>query len=339
MRHRNPRLQHFWLMAARAISVQIHRDRRHVMAKSTGIHHITGITGDAKKNFGFYTKPLGLRFVKRTVNFDDPSAWHLYYGNETGAPGSALTFFLWDGMRPGQQGMGQAVEVAYAVPKGALGFWKKRLDAGGFSTRESERFGDKLLSLSDAEGMKIELVETTSASNAPAWADGPVPIEHAVRGFAGITLRPHNGTRTGDVLKDGFGYTDGGKDGERQRFLGSADIGAHIDIVIDKDQPRGSQGAATLHHVAFRAANDEDEMEIANRIRNVLCIDTTEQIDRMYFKSIYFREPGGILFEIATDSPGFTWDEPKESLGTSLKLPPWHEKNRAAIEKALPPLE
>lgn len=309
------------------------------MAKSTGIHHITGITGDAKKNFGFYTKTLGLRFVKRTVNFDDPTAWHLYYGNETGAPGSALTFFLWENMPAGRQGMGQAVEVAYAVPKGALAFWKKHLDVEGFATRESERFGDKMLSLNDAEGMKIELVETAAAANAPAWADGPIPVENAVRGFAGITLRPHNGTRTGEVLRDGFGYADGGKDGERQRYLGSAGIGVQIDLVIDKDQPRGSQGAATLHHVAFRAKDDAEEMEIADRIRNALCIDTTEQIDRMYFHSIYFREPGGILFEIATDSPGFTWDEPKETLGTALKLPPWHEKNRAQIEKALPPLE
>lgn len=313
------------------------------MAKSAGIHHITGITGDGKKNFSFYTKTLGLRFVKRTVNFDDPSAWHLYYGNETGAPGSALTFFLWNGVRPGNQGTGQAVEVGYAIPKGSLGFWKKRLDAEGLSPSESERFGDKLLSLSDAEGMKIELVETAGAASAPAWADGPAPVEHALRGFSGITLRPHNGTRTGEVLKDGFGYADGGKEndknGERQRYLGSADIGAHIDVVIGKDEPRGSQGAATLHHVAFRAKDDADEMEITNKIRNVLCLDTTEQIDRMYFRSVYFREPGGILFEIATDSPGFTWDEPKETLGTSLKLPPWHEKNRAAIEKALPPLE
>jgi glyoxalase family protein len=309
------------------------------MAKSAGIHHITGITGDGKKNFGFYTKTLGLRFVKRTVNFDDPSAWHLYYGNELGAPGSALTFFLWDGVRPGLQGMGQAVEVAYAVPKGSLGFWKKRFEAEGFPSSESERFGDKLLSLKDAEGMKIEIVETSSAANAPAWAAGPVPIEHAVRGFSGITLRPHNGTRTGEVLKDGFGYTEGGKDGERQRYLGTADIGAHIDIAIDKDKARGSQGAATIHHVAFRAKDDTDEMEIAKRIQNVLCIDTTEQIDRMYFHSVYFREPGGILFEIATDNPGFTLDEPKETLGTSLKLPPWHEKIRAAIEQALPPLE
>ncbi len=310
-----------------------------VTAKSAGIHHITGITGDGKKNFGFYTKTLGLRFVKRTVNFDDPSAWHLYYGNEVGAPGSALTFFLWDGVKPGQQGMGQAVEVAYAVPKGSLGYWKKRLDAEGFASSESERFGDKLLSLNDAEGMKIELVESATAANEQAWAEGPVPAEHAVRGFSGVTLRPHNGTRTGEVLRDGFGYADGGKDGERQRFLGTADIGAHIDVVIGKDQPRGAQGAATLHHVAFRAKDDAEEIEFMNRIRNVLCLDTTEQIDRMYFHSVYFREPGGILFEIATDSPGFTWDEPKESLGTALKLPPWHEKNREAIAKALPPLE
>lgn len=309
------------------------------MAKSTGIHHITGITGDAKKNFGFYTKTLGLRFVKRTVNFDDPSAWHLYYGNETGAPGSALTFFLWENMPRGRQGMGEAVEVGYAIPKGSLPFWKKRLDAEGIASTESERFGDKVLSLQDLEGMKIEIVETASAQNAPAWTGGPVPAEHVVRGFSGITLRPHNGTRTAEVLTQGFGYADAGKDGDRQRFLCDADIGTHIDIVIDKDQPRGQQGAGTLHHVAFRAKDDADEMEIANRIRHTLGIQTTEQIDRMYFHSIYFREPGGILFEIATDQPGFTWDEPKESLGTDLKLPPWHEKNRAQIAAALPPLE
>lgn len=309
------------------------------MAKSAGLHHITGITGDAKKNFGFYTTTLGLRFVKRTVNFDDPSAWHLYYGNELGAPGSALTFFLWQDMPRGQQGMGEAVEVGYAVPKGSLAFWKKRLDAEGITTRESERFGDKLLALEDREGMKIEIVETATAGEAPAWADGPVPLEHAVRGFSGITLRPHGGARTAEVLTTGFGYADGGKDGERQRFLGDADIGAHIDIVIDKDQPRGRQGAGTLHHVAFRAKDDAEEIELANHIRQMLGLQTTEQIDRMYFHSVYFREPGGILFEIATDKPGFTWDEPKESLGTALKLPPWHEKNRAAIERALPPLE
>jgi glyoxalase family protein len=309
------------------------------MAKSAGLHHITGITGDAKKNFGFYTKTLGLRFVKRTVNFDDPSAWHLYYGNETGAPGSALTFFLWQNMPRGKQGMGEAVEVGYAVPKGSLGFWKKRLDAEGIVSRESERFGDKLLSLDDLEGMKIEIVETATAANAPAWADGPVPLEHAVRGFSGITLRPHGGTRTAEVLTKGFGYADGGADGNRQRFLGDAEIGAHIDIVVDKDQPRGSQGAGTLHHVAFRAKDDAEEIEIANRIRQTLGLNTTEQIDRMYFHSVYFREPGGILFEIATDQPGFTWDEPQESLGTDLKLPPWYEKDRARIAAALPPLE
>lgn len=309
------------------------------MAKSAGLHHITGITGDAKKNFGFYTKTLGLRFVKRTVNFDDPSAWHLYYGNETGAPGSALTFFLWQNMPLGRQGMGEAVEVGYAVPKGSLPFWKKRLEAEDIAVRENERFGDKLLALEDREGMKIEIVETATAAAAPAWAEGPVPLEHAVRGFSGITLRPRGGARTAEVLTAGFGYADGGKDGDRQRFLGDAEIGAHIDIVIDKDQPRGQQGAGTLHHVAFRAKDDAEEIEFANRIRQTLGLDTTEQIDRMYFHSVYFREPGGILFEIATDKPGFTWDEPKESLGTALKLPPWHEQNRAAIEKALPPLE
>ncbi len=309
------------------------------MAKSAGLHHITGITGDAKKNFNFYTKTLGLRFVKRTVNFDDPSAWHLYYGNETGAPGSALTFFLWENMPRGRQGVGEAVEVAYAVPKGSLPFWKKRFDAQGIATAESERFGDRFLSLSDLEGMKIEVVETATAAHAPSWADGPVPLEHAVRGFSGITLRPRVGALTAEVLTQAFGYADGGTDGNRQRFLGDADIGAHIDIVIDKDQPRGQQGAGTLHHVAFRARDDADEMEIANRVRQTFGIQTTEQIDRMYFHSVYFREPGGILFEIATDQPGFTWDEPKETLGTDLKLPPWHEKNRAQIEKALQPIE
>ncbi len=309
------------------------------MANSAGIHHITGITADAKKSLGFYTKTLGLRFVKRTVNFDDPSTWHLYYGNETGAPGSALTFFLWPDLPLGRQGMGQAVEVAYAIPKGSTDYWKERLSKENIAATISERFGDRVLSLADFEGMKVELVETATAANAPAWNDGPVAAEHAVRGFAGITLRPHGGSRTADVLRDGFGYADGGNDGNRRRFLGSAEIGTHIDLVVDNDQPRGSQGAGTLHHVAFRAKDDAEEMEFMERIRNVLGLDTTEQIDRMYFHSVYFREPGGILFEIATDTPGFTWDEPKETLGTALKLPPWYEKDRERIAKALPPLE
>jgi glyoxalase family protein len=309
------------------------------MAKSAGIHHITGITANAKQNIGFYTKTLGLRFVKRTVNFDDPSTWHLYYGNELGAPGSALTFFLWPDLPHGRQGMGQAVEVAYAIPKGAAGFWQERLAKENIAATTSERFGDRVLSLADLEGMKVELVETASAAKAPAWNEGPVAAEHAVRGFAGITLRPHDGSRTAEVLRDGFGYADGGNDGDRRRFVGSADIGSHIDLVIDKSQPRSLQGAATLHHVAFRAKDDAEEMEMATRIRDVLCLNTTEQIDRMYFHSVYFREPGGILFEIATDGPGFTWDEPKEKLGSSLRLPPWYEPDREKIAKALPPLE
>lgn len=309
------------------------------MANSAGIHHITGITGDAKKNIGFYTRTLGLRFVKRTVNFDDPSTWHLYYGDETGSPGSALTFFLWPGIPHGRQGTGQAVEVAYAIPKGSLAFWKNRLSGESVAAAESERFGDRLLSLNDLEGMKVELVETAATAAAPAWNAGPVPAEHAVRGFAGITLRPHGGSRTAEVLRDGLGFAEGGTEGDRRRFLGTEATGAHIDLVIEKNIPRALQGAATLHHVAFRAKDDAEEMAITERIRNVLCIDTTEQVERMYFRSVYFREPGGILFEIATDGPGFTLDEPKESLGQSLRLPPWYEARREEIVKSLPPLE
>lgn len=309
------------------------------MTKSAGIHHITGITANAKQNIGFYTRTLGLRFVKRTVNFDDPSTWHLYYGDETGSPGSALTFFLWPDLPHGRQGVGQAVEVAYAIPKGSLDFWTRRLAAENIPAVASERFGDRLLILADFEGMKVELVETSSAASVPAWDAGPVPSENAVRGFAGITLRPHIGSRTAEVLRDGFGYADGGKDGGRQRFLGTAPTGAYTDLVADKNTPRGLQGAATLHHVAFRAKDDAEEMAIMDRIRDVLCIDTTEQVERMYFRSVYFRAPGGILFEIATDGPGFTLDEPKETLGQSLRLPPWYEKDREQIAKKLPPLE
>jgi glyoxalase family protein len=308
------------------------------MTRSSGIHHITGITGDARMNFDFYTRVLGLRFVKRTVNFDDPSAWHLYYGDETGSPGSALTFFHWQGAAPGTQGRGQAVEVAYAVPKGTLAYWRERLRANEIEADESERFGDRLLSFNDFERMKIELVETDGAGRLAGWAGGPVPANHAVRGFAGITLRPHDGSRTADVLRDGFGYRDGGSENGRRRFLGDAAIGVQIDIVSDPSVPRAREGAGTLHHVAFRAADTAAETEIADRIRNAICIDTTDQIDRMYFRSVYFREPGGILFEIATDGPGFTLDEPKATLGQALKLPPWYEPHRERIERALPPL-
>lgn len=309
------------------------------MQRSSGIHHITGITGDARKNYDFYTRVLGLRFVKRTVNFDDPSAWHLYYGDETGSPGSALTFFHWEGAARGEQGRGQAVEVAYAVPKGSLDYWRDRLQTHDIAAIETERFGDRVLSLTDFDRMKIELVETDAAAGLSGWTGGPAPAEHAVRGFAGITLRPHDGSRTAEVLRDGFGFSEAGTENGRRRFLGDAAIGSQIDIASDASAPRAREGAGTLHHVAFRAADTETEAEIADRIRDTICIDTTPQIDRMYFRSVYFREPGGILFEIATDGPGFTIDEPKATLGQSLKLPPWYEPYRERIERELPPLE
>jgi glyoxalase family protein len=306
---------------------------------TAGIHHITGIAGAPRRNVEFYTRALGLRMVKRTVNFDDPSTWHLYYGNETGAPGTALTFFIWDHAPAGRLGAGQAVETAFAIPESSLGYWLARLiEKGVVHDAPEKRFGETVIGLRDPNGLRLELVGARAAATAPGWAGGEVAAEHAIRGFHGITLWLEDPGPTAKVLTEVLGFAAKASEEFRQRFAAAGPLGANVDL---RNVPRAfaaSQGAGTLHHVAFRAAGDADQAAMADAARR-LGLRPTDQIDRRYFRSVYFREPGGVLFEIATDDPGFTLDEPEASLGTALKLPPWYEKERAEIEQALPPLE
>jgi glyoxalase family protein len=310
------------------------------MTHSAGIHHITAIAGEPKPNLAFYTRTLGLRFVKRTVNFDNPGTWHLYYGDEVGAPGTALTFFIWQDLPKGVHGTGEAQDVAFAIPVDAMDFWVKRLDAAGIAHGAPERrFGETAIALQDPDGLKLELVAAKAAEIIPAWSNGDIPTEHAIRGFHGITLEVTDLAPTARVLKEVFGFEPAGTEYNRHRFLSEgAKLGRVIDLRLTPGLGRHVQGLGTNHHVAFRAANDADEMEMRRRALS-LGLRATEQIDRNYFRSVYFREPGGILFEIATDDPGFTRDEPKERLGTKIMLPPWYEGDRPKIEASLPALE
>ena len=310
------------------------------MTKSAGIHHITAIAGEPKRHVAFYTRTLGLRFVKRTVNFDNPGTWHLYYGDEVGAPGTALTFFVWQDLPKGVHGTGEAQDVAFAIPEDALDFWVKRLDAADIAHGAPERrFGETAIALQDHDGLKLELVAAKGADAIPAWSNGDVPAECAIRGFHGITLEVRDPAPTARVLQEVFGFQPAGTEYNRHRFLSEGGrLGRAIDLRLTPGLGRHVQGLGTNHHIAFRAATDADEMEMRGRALK-LGLQATEQIDRNYFRSVYFREPGGILFEIATDGPGFTRDEPKERLGTKIMLPPWYESDRPKIEASLPALE
>jgi len=309
------------------------------MNKSTGIHHVTAICGDPRRNVGFYTSILGLRLVKRTVNFDDPNTWHLYYGDETGSPGTALTFFAWGNMPPGRHGTGQATATAFMIPERSLAYWTGRLAEQGVPHDWPEpRFDHTVVALRDPDGMNLELVATKGARALPAWSGGPVPAEHAIRGFCGVTLTVAEAEPTAQVLVETFGFDKKGVEGARHRFVApGGSLGSVVDVRVDATASPGRQGAGSVHHVAFRAVDDLTQQDMAAAARN-LDLRPTERIDRNYFQSVYFREPGGVLLEIATDGPGFMVDEPKDTLGSSLKLPAWIEPRRAQIEAALPAL-
>jgi glyoxalase family protein len=310
------------------------------MTKSAGIHHITAIAGEPKRHVAFYRDSLGLRLVKRTVNFDDPTTWHLYYGDETGSPGTALTFFVWDQLPNGRHGAGEPQEIAFAVPDSSLDFWRKRLTAKAIAYKDAPaRFGEQVIAFDDPDGHKLEIVGTREAAAVPGRSNGDVPPEHAIRGFHGITLEVSNPEKTGRVLHEVFGFEPAGSEGGRHRYRsGNAPIGSVVDLRVTPGAVRATQGTGTVHHVAFRAADDSQEMDFRKRAIEA-GLRPTDQISRHYFRSVYFREPNGILFEIATDDPGFTVDEPKQSLGEHIKLPPWYEQHRKQIEAALPRLE
>ena len=303
-----------------------------------GIHHVTAISGAPARNLDFYTRVLGLRLVKKTVNFDDPGTYHLYYGDAQGAPGTILTFFPWAHAAQGRLGTGEAQETAFRVPGASLGFWAHRLVEKGVTHGAPEkRFGETALPFSDGDGMHFALVGVAAAENEKGWSNG-IPAEHAIRGFHGVTLLLGKAAPTATMLTDVLGFQAAGEEGALTRYVTDDARGGHVTLREVGEFPRGKLGRGSVHHVAFRAASDAAQAAMAERAV-ALGLHVTEQKDRSYFRSIYFREPGGVLFEIATDDPGFAVDEPAESLGHALKLPRFLEPRRAELEAKLPPLE
>ncbi|MGA7157119.1 MAG: VOC family protein [Acidobacteriaceae bacterium] len=302
-----------------------------------GLHHVTAIASDPQACLDFYTQILGLRFVKRTVNFDDPGTYHFYFGDDNGTPGTILTFFPWPRVGRGTAGVGEVTHTAFSIPSTSLAFWEDRLVQKHIKfTRSPRRFNEDVLTFSDPAGMHIELVAHTeaAATHPPRFSD--VPAAHAIRGFHGVTMLQLSATETAAALNV-MGFHQIAEEGNRLRFASPADpaaLGNHIDIVVDPAANFGRSGAGSVHHIAFRAANDASQLEWRTEITAHL--PATEVLDREYFHSIYFREPGGVLFELATDNPGFAIDEPLESLGERLCLPPWFEARRAGLQRILP---
>jgi glyoxalase family protein len=305
-----------------------------------GIHHVTAISGDPVKNLRFYTRDLGLRFVKKTVNFDDPSTYHFYFGDEIGHPGTILTFFPWVHATAGQRGVGQASQTAFRVPLRSIGYWMNRFIERGISHQTQEkRFGETVLPFADQDGMALALVGIADAENEPSWSNGDIPSEHAIRGFQGVTLLLENARKTAAILTDVFGFREVTREGSMIRFAVAGDTkGSVVDIHEAPEVPRHHQGRGSVHHIAFRAADDAQQVQMSENLVRNHSRHPTEQKDRNYFRSIYFREPGGVLFEIATDIPGFAIDEPVEALGRDLKLPKFLESRRKEIESLLPVL-
>jgi len=307
--------------------------------KISGLHHITAIAGDAQRNYDFYTKALALRLVKKTVNFDDPGTYHFYYGDEVGTPGSILTFFPWEGIQKGRIGTGMATEIGYSVPKESLDFWNDRFNKLKVKHDAiNERFGEQYLPFEDPDGLLLNLIVPASEDNRKPWSTNEVKEDAAIKGFHSVVLTVKKVEPTAKILEDIFGYKLFKQEGTRYRFITDAVESANIvDITEVSDGNRGFNAGGTNHHVAFRAKDDNIMMEFREKVQNA-GLNITEKIDRNYFYSLYFREPEGILFEIASDNPGFAVDESKEHLGEALKLPSQYEGYRKKIEEALPKL-
>jgi glyoxalase family protein len=305
-----------------------------------GIHHVTAIAGSAARNFDFYTRVLGLRLVKKTVNFDDPGTYHLYYGDEIGQPGTILTFFPWAQVAPGRLGIGETQETVFRVPEGSIGYWTHRFVAEGVAHQPPEkRFGETVLSFKDADGMRLALVAIPGIENEPAWSSATIPAEHAIRGFHSVSLLLEDAAPTGAILSDILGFAEVGRDGSLIRYkAGDTAIGGIVDLRAAGGFLPSRQGGGSVHHIAFRAADDVEQAAMVKKLAENHRIQTTEQKDRNYFRSVYFREPGHVLFEIATDIPGFAVDENATVLGEALKLPPFLEGYRSRIEAVLPEL-
>ncbi len=307
-----------------------------------GIHHVTAIASDPQRNLDFYAGVLGLRLVKRTVNFDDPETYHLYFGDEVGHPGSIMTFFPWPGARRGRQGTGQVAVTSFAVVPSALGFWIERFIAHGISYEGPTRRltgaqSEQVIAFKDPDGLMLEIVAHASAEGRPAWAAPGILLERAIRGFYSVTLWAENRDDTERVLEM-LGFRSVNEEGSTRRFaVGDGGPGTLVDVRSLSGFFRGVGGAGTVHHVAWRVSDDDAQIATRERVINA-ALHPTPVIDREYFQSVYFREPGGVLFELATDPPGFTVDEPVDRLGERLMLPPQYETRRAEIEAVLPPI-
>jgi glyoxalase family protein len=303
-----------------------------------GLHHVTAIASDPQRILDFYTQVLGLRFVKRTVNFDDPGSYHFYLGDDVGSPGTILTFFAWPRATRGSLGISETSTLAFSAPVSSMDFWERHLLSVGVPVEHTDdRFSEPVLSFGDPDGMRVEVIGTSDAGEFRASRTSNVPAEHALRGFHGVTLCEAGFESTAKVLEI-MGFHRAAQENNRIRFTAEGrQPGSHIDVRVQPQLVYGHMGSGTIHHIAFRAPDDPSQLEWREVVAG-LSLNVTPVLDRCYFHSIYFREPGGVLFEIATDPPGFGIDESLESLGESLKLPPWLEKHRTAIERALPPI-
>jgi glyoxalase family protein len=306
-----------------------------------GLHHVTALSGAAQATLDFYAGVLGLRRVKTTVNFDDPKTHHLYYGDTVGRPGTVITFFPWPKARSGRVGAGMVTAVAFAVPPDTLDDWAAHLDDADVTTTPFERFGESGLQFEAPAGLSLELVATDRVDNAGAWSDGPVPDDRAIRGFHAPTLPVFSDDSTPDLLRGVFGWTQVDEQEDRLRFRApEARLADRIDLLVRDRHPSGRIGTGTVHHVAFRARDADEQRRWQQALRDY-GIQVTDVKNRQYFQSIYFRDPNwtsGILFEIATDGPGFLEDESEAELGASLRLPHWLESRREEIEANLPSL-
>lgn len=310
------------------------------MKEISGIHHVTCIAGDAQENLDFYTRVLGMRMVKKSVNQDSPDTYHLFFADAEGHPGADLTFFPWPKMAAMRPGIGLSMEVSLAVPKGTLDYWSERLAQHGTKVHEREtRHGELLLPFTDPHGLHVALVETGDKRDFTPWNKSPVPTEQQILGLHAVRLWEHDRATTASFLTDVLGFRAAGEENGWHRYaVDHGGSGAHLDIKELPGERRGSWGVGAIHHVAWRVADDAAQRAVQARVAEARR-RPTEVIDRFWFKSVYFLEPGGVLFEIATDGPGFTADEDLATLGEKLVLPPWLEPMRAEIEGALPPLK
>lgn len=303
-----------------------------------GLHHITAIAGDPKENYDYYTKTLGLRLVKKSINQDAPDTYHLFYADGAGNPGTDLTFFPWPAMGPAKPGAGKAVEVTFAVKNGSYDYWKKRMEELNQNVKEETRFGAKHLVFADPHGLELAITETSDERDFEVWDRSPVPVEYQIRWMHSVRILVRDIKNTELLLTRIMGFTKNGEDQGWHRFgTNNGESGTLIDVFMNPELSAGRWGTGGIHHIAWRVKDSQDEMKVRELVLKA-GLSPSPQIDRFWFKSVYFQEPGGVLFEIATDGPGFDRDEDPEHLGEKLILPPWYERQRDEIERNLPPI-